>query len=471
MPNLKRLKYSQITMNNKDLHISNLFRDSYKLLSQNSVKIYSIVFCGYGLSLIIPFLQLMDVQLKHSGWLIPFGLIWTLGVIAELCADMALILFCSAAFLGQEIQIGESFKKIKGVFWSYIFYSSLWGAIVVLGVIAGIFPGFYLGTIFSFVLLLSILDRGQDRSPFKLSRVLVQGYFWKAFLIHFIAMFVALSGPGILEESDQFSDRMTEFVFGLLGLLFVPVYPALMVPLFHKLKSIKEDSGELSDIRGHRWVGLKAFSGVVGLILIVVVPIGLTFWAFNRFVDEKETHPLFRKYVLTPMLKHSSPEDDVVFKNGTEIKFEWHWMIGKHEEKEEFYGNSISNDHIQEIHLGLMDKDQFKIIPSSSNMTYQSYVRKGVQSAKDGKDYGVAPKINTDLADASAWEHSWFVDDKDFKRHEYTLNVEENVIYLLISHPVNVDRKGKLNREIGTIEDSLSKIDRIDRIPGDALSR
>ncbi|OVE77039.1 hypothetical protein BVX98_03860 [bacterium F11] len=410
------------------------------------------------MSLVVPFLQLIDIQVKNWFLFSLLGFVWALGVVAEYCADISLILFFSVAVLNQKVGVLENFKNIRGVFWSYIYYSFLWGIIVVLGVLAGIIPGIYLGTIFAFVIVISVLDRGKDRSPFKLSRLLVKGNFWVVFFIHLIVLFLTVESPGLLDESDQFSKRMSEFGFGLLGLILVPIYPALMVPLFSKLMAEKEGSGEIAEVRGHRWVGFKAFSGVVGLILLIVVPIVLAFWSFDTFSKDIKKHPIFGKYIFAPFIKYSSPDDEVIFSNGINMEFEWHWNIRKHTEKEEFSGFSIRNEHITEFTLGMIDKAQFQVIPSTANMNYHKYVRRGLALAdKAGNQYGLEEPIETNRHDQKIWKHEWFIDEKSYKRHEYSLEANEKIIYCLLSHPIGVT-EDDLRDEIMEFEDTFSRI-------------
>ncbi len=193
------------------------------------------------------------------------------GILVYTWASIALVIAASNRYADKTIVLKESFVQVKGKYWRYICVGILYLLILGTGLLLFLIPGIYWGTIFSLAGLVVVLEKRRDISPFKISKILVRGNFWKVFFLGLIMLVLSLP-PLFLLRTARINENLAIIVGRVFYIFLGPFSTSVSVTLYHVLRDRKESElAVVPEARVKRGKGCLGCLGTVGLVISIIV--------------------------------------------------------------------------------------------------------------------------------------------------------------------------------------------------------
>jgi hypothetical protein len=272
--------------------------------------------------LINEYLLLINLILCAKHWTIflfylaIFISIW-LAIFISIWGHIALIIAVSNRYLNNKITIKESFAKVKGKYWRYIGINILYFLIVGTGLLLFLIPGIYWWIILSLATVVVVLEKRRDIGPFKISKELIKGSFWRIFSLYMVINTLLYLIYFVLLKMSQ---NLSMFTFQIFLIFYTPFITGARVILYYKLKE-KRDLPLESGLpkRGRGCLGCL---GAIGLWVLIVVLSGFWISGLNKFL-KTERGVQISEYIK----KRISPK--IVFPDGVTLKRPQGWLVAK----------------------------------------------------------------------------------------------------------------------------------------------
>jgi len=335
-----RKKKNQIT-------ISKILGQFLTLFIENHPLILKIMVLGFSLSLLSPYLNakvLADQYLLKN--VLYFGVLflstWTW---------IALILAFSHCYQGEEVSVKDCFIGAKGAFWSFSLYTSLYGLLVLAGLLLLVIPGIYLGVIYSLAFVAVVLER-RKVSPLKLSVFLIKNHFGVVGVLFALTSLPALWNC-YMSLFPPFPVPFSKFYGILVTVLTAPVLSGIYVVLFHLLETEKGAGEKIRRIGGYRISGFAAFLSTLGVTLIFLVLVGLCCMGLRKLNYSPQGWEFFNRLYIKGSHK-------VIFYNSYQVDPGPKWYVRK---KDKDFGkyrlSNYSHKYIPHLSLGVSFKDDY----------------------------------------------------------------------------------------------------------------
>lgn len=144
---------------------------------------------------------------------------------------------------GGEIGIGEIIEKMPHFLGRIIAISFLVGALTITGFILLVFPGIIMLVVFSLAIPASISENLGVFESLRRSRLLIEGFWWKAFLL-FLSIFALLLVAILLADLSLFLFQpayrsLKALIRVIMISLIEPIYPISIANFYNHIKRLK----------------------------------------------------------------------------------------------------------------------------------------------------------------------------------------------------------------------------------------
>lgn len=255
------------------IKILGILKQSWLLYKENFSLFIGITILGYALGLLDALLTILSETI-HT-W-VSF-VIGPLGIFISIWASVALIIAVSNRNQGNRIVLKEAFIKTKGKYWRFIGISISYLLIAGTGLLLLLMPGIYWGTIYTLVMVVVVLEKRKDIGPFKISKELIRGSFWRVLLLGLIILVLLSPSYFIYFRLTKISQNIAMILGQIFFIFYMSFSTVVEVTLYHKLKEKKETEFPLEPEalvkRGKGWLGCL---GAIGLVILIIVL--STFW-------------------------------------------------------------------------------------------------------------------------------------------------------------------------------------------------
>ncbi len=303
-------------MNPKPVQIGIIFKEAFDLYKANFILFLSIALLGSSVSL---FINLPGVNQLLPAFLI--GILSLIGAIVGLLGQVALVFAVFRTFGLQSVSIGEAFLSALPKMLKYFCVVTLCGLMVLAGWLFLIVPGIYLGTIFSLVGSIAILE---DRPFFQIlqrSYNLIKGYFWPV-LGFYTVIFLVFLPVGVVYFL-QLSQAVKMLIFFIFGIITTPLYIAMNVNLYLRFKAVKDTAGEPAAAAPLKGAGCLGCLGALVLWIVIIILGVCWFLALGNFFKSGQGAVI---YDLTAEML--SPEMEL---NGLRLERPKGYFVGKNQ--------------------------------------------------------------------------------------------------------------------------------------------
>jgi hypothetical protein len=216
-----------------------LLSESYTFYKEHAALLVQIALVPVIVSAVFAFLTL---AVGDKSMVEPLGLLGgLLGVVASMCATLALIL--TVAHGGAGKTVGEAYAQIKPLFLPYLLLGILSGLILLVGFLLFVIPGVILAVWFCFSYFTLALEGKRGVEALKASKEYVRGLWFDVFIRLLVLMMVTLlliiSGSiilGIVLGDSPVFNVLTDALSMLLS-PFAIIYSYLMYVDVKKLKA------------------------------------------------------------------------------------------------------------------------------------------------------------------------------------------------------------------------------------------
>jgi hypothetical protein len=178
-------------------------------------------------------------------------------------SGIALIIAASNRYLNNKITLEECFLKAKGIYWRFIGVILMYSLFYWAGLLLFVIPGIYLGIIFLLAFVAVVLEK-KDVDPFKISRALIKGSFWKVFLISLLLSIMLL----FCLYLAVYLDKILAETFII---IFSPFSWVVTVLLYYRLKEKREAEQSLQNMEVPIKRGSIGCFSAIGLIILIII--------------------------------------------------------------------------------------------------------------------------------------------------------------------------------------------------------
>jgi hypothetical protein len=261
----------------KPLRILQLLSQALSLYRKNFLLFVSISFLGNILYYPQALLRAIEGQPVTFSWLyLIFNLLVVVNLFIALWAYMALVNAGAAKYQQQSINFKRSFLRARGNYLRFIFVSLCYSLVIGIGLMLFVVPGIYWGIVFSLAGVIAILDKQRQLSPFKTSKQLISGYFFKVLFAGAIVNIIFFIVQGFILELAKHSQLLTVVIAAVFNILYLPLIASFSVVVYYQLKQIKDSRVQVAAKKRKKGFGcLVAF-----LLLIAFIALNI-FWISN----------------------------------------------------------------------------------------------------------------------------------------------------------------------------------------------
>jgi hypothetical protein len=304
------------------ISLKEAFKKSFSLFKNNCVLFLSIAFIGQIIGLFDYFFLTLPT--------LPYVLIAVLGCFLRYWASIALIIAISKRYSNDTITLKECFLGAKGKYWRFVGVSVFLFLIIATGYLLVFLPGMYFYVIFFFATTVVVLE-DKNIAPFKMSKILTEGNFWKILLVSILFYF---SSSIVMDFSLRFSginQNWPSVLCQLFMIICLPFLKSLEVTLYYQLRTFKKEflSQELLPRikKGHLGQAIASAIGLIILMMLLSVC-----WYYGRNTFYKTQYSEFFKQVKSPA---------IILPGGVELKRPKEWLVRKEQSWRKVYSLEI----------------------------------------------------------------------------------------------------------------------------------
>ena len=197
------------------------------------------------------------------------------GIFLSLWASAALVITVSHRSQDNTIiGVKAAFRAAKGKYWRYFKAQIVYALIALIGFLLLVVPGVYWGTLFSFAPIAVVLEKDTAVNPFKISKSLIRGAFWRVFVLGLITTILfplfCLLPLFFVFHRLQLSQPIKVVLGQIFMICYIPLLTIIQVTLYHTLKGREQAQqvvgAEASSQRGKEPGWLTAF----GLFMLLI---------------------------------------------------------------------------------------------------------------------------------------------------------------------------------------------------------
>lgn len=154
-------------------------------------------------------------------------------------ASVLMIEACKVISQGKQVGLRGILKAVSSVYFTYLAVTVSLFALMFLGFLAFIVPGFYLATVFMFADIMVVAERAKLTESFEKSFWLVKGLFANVFLFFLTGIFISLL-PLVLGKlaALKFPD-MERTVSTIIAVLVMPYFIIFKFNVYSRLRNLK----------------------------------------------------------------------------------------------------------------------------------------------------------------------------------------------------------------------------------------
>lgn len=370
-----------------------------------------------------------------------------------LISTIALIIAVSHLQSGTNIRFRTCFKRIRGAFWSFLFYSALILVLSAIGLGPGIVPGIWILIVFSMVPIGVTLERGINVSPLRLSRTLTRGHFFEVLVILMLtvslpvgAIYLPLQLPYVWEINRFISLALLTFLF--------PFCVTTQVVLFHNLREEKEGEAFRQEIGGSRLTGWTAFLSLAGLVGLSLALTAMSIWVFRECIRTPFGQQLYYPYL-------EKRNERMIFPDGIQFEAPTGWLVRREKGKGGFLIYSTKNQFIGSARISrrsnkyiMRNQKGSEITPEAKANFYWNYLTSGGKVVNIFKRYPLQKR----MIGGRTW-HQFPIEYKETTRWESIFTtVGDQTYQLSYAHRLEDIDEDLLIQEKNNLETILSSL-------------